>query len=222
MIGPFARSPTLRDLMEAIATGDVAEAERLLAATPDLATDQLVDGATRQEPLKHFLPTLECYLYKGDSALHIAAAAWQPELLRKLIACGAKVMVRNRRGATPLHHAASGNPDSSRWDPLAQAATIAMLIAEGADPNATDDNGSTPLHKAIRTRCASATDALLRLGADSAIRTRNGSTCRKLASVPSGRGGSGSRQAKEQQARIVELLGRQDGASSERTVRTDV
>ena len=73
---------------------------------------------------------------------------------------------RNRRGAEPLHAAAAGMPGSPDWDPQAQAATIARLIAAGADPNASDQGGATPLHKAVRTRCAAAVKALIDGGAD--------------------------------------------------------
>jgi hypothetical protein len=202
-------SPSVRELLEAIARGDAAEAQRLLDATPSLATEQLSQGATRQNAASYFVPALGCYLNEGDTPLHIAAAAWRADLLRDLIARGAQVMARNRLGATPLHHAANGNPQSARWDPGAQSEAIGVLIAAGADPNAPDNNGSTPLHKAIRTRCATATEALLSGGADPTLRTRNGSTPERLASVTSGRGGSGSLAAKAQQAQILELLQRQ-------------
>jgi hypothetical protein len=201
-------APTVRDLIEAIAAGDTAGALRLVDSAPELARDQLGKGATRAEARANFRPRLGGYLYEGDTPLHTAAAAKRADLLARLIAAGADVMARNRLGATPLHSAANGNPDSPRWDPAGQVAAIEALVAAGADPNATDKNGSTPLHKAIRTRCAAATQALLEAGADPALRTRNGSTPLRLASVTSGRGGSGSPAAKAQQARIIELLER--------------
>jgi ankyrin repeat protein len=198
--------PTVRDLIDAIASGDLAGAVRLLDAAPHLGCGQLAAGARREEATEHFLPTLGRYLYEGDTPLHVAAAAWRTDLLRRLIAGGADPMARNRMGSTPLHAAASGDPASARWDPAAQAKAIEVLVAAGADPNAADNNGSTPLHKAVRTRCAAAVEALLKLGADPGIRTRNGSTPETLAQVTSGRGGSGSPQAKAQQTSIVELL----------------
>jgi len=210
----FNRTQSVRDLMEAIDTGDLAEALRLIYKNPSLATEQLSSGATREQPTANFLPTLGCYLYEGDTVLHVAAAAWQPDLLRRLIAGGAKAASKNRLGASPLHYAASGNPESPRWDPGAQSEAIAVLLGAGADPNGTDNNGTTPLHRAIRTRCAAAVEALLMGGADPTIRTRNGSTPRRLASVSSGRGGSGSPNAKMQQVQILDLLDRLGQARS--------
>jgi Ankyrin repeats (many copies) len=109
---------------------------------------------------------------------------------------------------TPLHYAADGNPGSSRWDPDSQSATIALLIASGADPNAIDQNGVTPLHRAVRTRCAAAASARLDGGADARRKNGNGSTPMMLAMRQTGRGGSGSPEAQTQQAEIIRLLER--------------
>ena len=199
-------TPAIRVLVEAIALGDIDGALRLLDATPELARGQLDDGATRAGASANFFPSIECHLYEGDTPVHVAAAAWRADLLARLLADGAEVGGRNRRGATPLHYAATGNPDSARWNPLAQSQAIAVLLAAGADPNATDKNGATPLHRAIRTRCAAATKALLKGGADPDIPTRNGSTPLKLAGITTGRGGSGSPAVREQQTEILALL----------------
>jgi hypothetical protein len=97
-------------------------------------------------------------------------------------------------------------PGSRAWKPDAQAATVACLIEAGADPNALDKNGVTPLHRAVRTRCAAAVKALLEGGADPRRKNKNGSTPMLLATLNTGRGGSGSREAKAQQEWIVRLL----------------
>jgi hypothetical protein len=203
------RPPTLRALIEAIAAGNEAEARRMLTAAPALATAALGEGAGRQTAGAHFLTALRCYVYEGDTALHVAAAAWNTAVIERLVALGADPRARNRRGGEPLHYAASGDPQSERWNPPAQAAAIGALLAAGADPNAADKNGTTPLHRAVRTRCAAAVEALLQGGADATIRTRNGSTPAALATVSSGRGGAGSPEAKAQQALILERLGQE-------------
>jgi ankyrin repeat protein len=138
--------------------------------------------------------------------LHIAAAAYEVGILRELVDAGANARAANRRGAEPLHYAVDGNPLSARWDPLAQRETVGSLVALGADPNAADKNGTTPLHRAVRNRCAAAVEALLELGADPRATNGRGSTPMALARWTTGRGGSGSPDARAEQAAIVGLL----------------
>jgi hypothetical protein len=196
----------LRQLVQAIVAGDVAAAARMLAASPELARERAAAGATRQDASANFLVEIGHYIYAGDTALHIAAAAYQKRIALDLIARGADVRARNRRGAEPLHYAADGGPGSCSWNPRAQGATIACLIKAGADPNAVDKSGVMPLHRAVRTRCAAAVKALLEGGADPLAPNGSGSTPMLLASHNTGRGGSGSPEAKAQQAEIVWLL----------------
>ena len=199
------------DLLHAIATHDGDEAARLLQASPALATSSVATGATRQEATPYYLDAIGHYVYAGDTALHIAAAAYDASLVHTLLAMGAGVDARNRRGAEPLHYAADGSPGSDSWNPAAQAAVIAALIAAGADPNATDTSGVAPLHRAVRTRCSAAVRALLDGGADPRQPNKSGSTPLKLATRPTGRGGSGSPDAKAQQAEIVAILEQHGG-----------
>jgi hypothetical protein len=103
-------------------------------------------------------------------------------------------------------------PGSPRWNPRAQAATIACLIEAGADPNAADLGGTTPLHRAVRNRCAAAVAALLDGGADARRKNKRGSTAMQLATRNTGRGGSGTPEAKAQQAEIVRLLAQRGAA----------
>lgn len=201
----------LRRLMTAIAAGDEAAALGLLAGLPVLATAALSQGATRTAAKENFLSEIAHYVYAGDTALHVAAAAHRPAVVQGLVAFGAGLGARNRRGATALHYAADGGPGSPGWDPARQAATIALLIAAGAEPDAADRSGVTPLHRAVRTRCAAAVAALLEGGADAARVNGSGSTAMVLATRQTGRGGSGSAEAKAQQAAIVAMLAARDG-----------
>lgn len=184
-------------LVQAIAGGDTGIVSRLLAASPELATAALTNGATRRSPKPY---------YTGDTALHVAAAAYQTDVVQKLIALGADIHARNRLGATPLHYAAVGLPGSPAWNPKAQVETIALLIRAGADPNAVNKNGVMPLHRAVRTRCAAAVKALIAGGADPLARNENGSTPMLLATLNTGRGGSGSPEVRAQQQEILHLL----------------
>jgi hypothetical protein len=194
------------ELMRAIAAGDVPHATRLLATSPSLATTQLDHGATRQASTDYFLTAIGHYAYTGDTALHIAAASHRPDIARALVAAGADVSAKNRRGAQPLHYAVDGRPSAADWDPDAQAATVAYLIEVGADPSATDMSGVAPLHRAVRTRSAAAVRVLLDAGVDPRGPNRRGSTPLTLATQNTGRGGTGTPEAKAQQREIIELL----------------
>src|SRR5262245_22282297 len=198
--------PALMILVRAIVAGDAAAASHLLAASPAVAGACFEVGATRQTAKPYFLDEIKHFLYAGDTALHIAAAAYRTEIARKLITLGAAVRARNRRGAEPLHYAVDGIPGSDHWNPRLQTATIACLIEAGADPNAVDNSGVAPLHRAVRQRCAAAVKALLDGGADAGRKNNSGSTPMLLASRNTGRGGSGSPEAKAQQQEIVRLL----------------
>jgi ankyrin repeat protein len=189
----------LLKLARAIGAGDTAEALRQLAASPELAKTAFADGATRQAPKGY---------YKGDTALHIAAAGYRTEIVRALVAAGADVRARNRRGIEPLHYASVGQPGSPSWNPGAQAETIACLIQAGAEPNAGNNDEVTALHRAVRTRCAAAVKALLDGGASLSVRNKHGSTPPMLATRTTGRGGSGSAAAKAELEEIVRLLER--------------
>jgi len=58
----------------------------------------------------------------------------------------------------------------------------------------------------VRTRCAAAVRALLDGGADPRRTNKSGSTPLQLATHNTGRGGTGSAQAKAEQAQIIRLL----------------
>lgn len=190
------------DFVRVVVDGDVDQVSRRLAGNPGLATTPSDVGATRQEASTFFFADIAHYLYAGDTALHMAAAAWRRQVAELLIAHGADCRAKNRRGAEPLHYAA----DTNRWDPTAQAELIEYLLSVGADPNTLDAAGVAPLHRAVRTRSLAAVRALLDGGANSRQPNKAGSTPLHLAVQTTGRGGSGSRRAREQQAGIVRLL----------------
>jgi ankyrin repeat protein len=83
---------------------------------------------------------------------------------------------------------------------------IAVLIRAGADPNALDKSGVAPLHRAVRNRCAAAVRALIEAGADPRAPNGNGSTPMLLATLNTGKSGSGLPAAKEQQQEILRIL----------------
>jgi len=203
------------EFVRLVVNGDIDEVSRRLATNPTLATAASEVGATRQGAADFFFTEIAHYLYAGDTALHMAAAAFRRPVAQILVARGVDCHAKNRRGAQPLHYAA----DANHWDPTAQAKTIEYLLSIGADPNASDRAGVTPLHRAVRTRSLSAVCALLNGGANSRARSKSGSTPLHLAVQPTGRGGSGSDHARQQQADIIKLLLKRGARPSDRDAR---
>ncbi|HZU81190.1 MAG TPA: ankyrin repeat domain-containing protein [Acidimicrobiales bacterium] len=195
----------IRALFAVIVNRDEAAVMRMLDEVPELARSSLGLGASRQEPRAYFLRPIRHYVYAGDTALHIAAAAHHRGMAEGLVGRGATVRARNRRGAEPLHYAADGGPSDDR-DSGEQRDVIAYLIDAGADPNATDKSGVAPLHRAVRNRCSAAVEVLLDMGADPLRMNKSGSTPLHLAVQNTGKSHSGSEAAKEEQHRIIVLL----------------
>lgn len=209
-------SAELQALIRAIVADRNDEVRAVLAASPEVARATVAIGATRQGPSGYFFPEIGHYLYEGDTPLHAAAAGYRIEIARELVKQGADVAAKNRRGAQPLHYAADGGPSSPPWNPKKQGAIIDYLVEAGADVNARNAEAATPLHRAVRTRCTAAVEALLRNGADVHARNKSGSTPMDLAVRTTGRGGSGSDEAKREQRAIIELLKQFTRTESER------
>jgi ankyrin repeat protein len=167
-----------------------------------MATMALPIGATRAQASDFFFTEISHYIYGGDTALHMAAAAFSLPMAELLVSYGADCRVKNRRGAEPLHYVSDGNRSESK----AQAEVIEYLVSIGADPNAVDKSGVTPLHRAVRTRSLAAVRALLDGGAKLRQPNKSGSTPLHLAVQNTGASGSGSDEARKQQERIIKLL----------------
>jgi hypothetical protein len=196
----------LFDLAGAIAGNEATKIAKLLRENPSLVQAQASEGATRQSASRFWFPDIGYYLLKGDTPLHIAAAAKKRTLVKTLLARGADVHARNRHGQQPLHYACVALPGGLAWNPRNQAEVVRLLLEGGADPNAVDARGVAPLHRAARTRCASVVKVLLDYGASPELRNRSGNTAHRLAEMTTGRGGSGSFDAKAQQRLIRALL----------------
>jgi len=196
----------LMDFLRAIIANDSSQFRSLLARTPSLAQQSLANGATRSQAKEFFFPEIKHYLMAGDTPLHAAAAAHRRDMLKALLQEGANVAAVNRRGATPLHYAADGGPDSPASNPKAQSETISLLMDAGAKPDAFDKSGVAPLHRAVRNRCAAAVDCLLQKGAAVSLKNKSGSTPLHLAVQNTGKSGSASHEAKALQQEIIKLL----------------
>jgi ankyrin repeat protein len=185
----------MEPLLTAILEDDRLAVKRLLRADSGLAT-----GLVKRARL---YPTLH-WLYVGDTALHLAAAAYRTQIVASLVAAGADVnAAANHRQGRPLHYAADGCPGEPAYDSKRQVKTIRYLLSAGADVHAQDRNGASALHRAVRTRSAAAVRLLRQSGADPALRNKSGSTPFHLAVQSTGRGGSGTEEARAAQAQII-------------------
>jgi ankyrin repeat protein len=195
-------TPAFLQFIRLVIDGDVKNVSRQLRADTSLATEALRVGATRQAATDFFFTEISHYIYGGDTALHMAAAAFSRPMAKLLVSHGADCRAKNRRGAEPIHYAA----DAHHSEPRAQADVIEYLISIDADPNAVDKSGVAPLHRAVRTRSLAAVRALLDGGAKPRQPNKSGSTPLHLAVQNTGRSGSGSDDASRQQTAIIKLL----------------
>jgi hypothetical protein len=98
------------EFIRLVIAGDIDRVSRRLSAAPALATTASPVGATRQQARDFFFTAISHYLYAGDTALHMAAAAFSRPMAELLVSHGADCRARNRRGGEPLHYAADGGP----------------------------------------------------------------------------------------------------------------
>ena len=184
-------------LLQAILDDDRVKVQDLLTADHSLVTARLAEARFYDDKIFH-------WLYVGDTALHLAAAGYRVEIIKLLLAAGSDPNASmNHRNSSPLHYSADGYISGPAWNPKLQIKTIACLLSAGADVNAQDKNGATPLHRAVRTRCASAVRFLLKAGSDPGLRNKPGSTAFHLAVQNTGRGGSGTDEARTAQREII-------------------
>lgn len=148
----LAAHPTLT-FFEAAAVGDAARLRELLGGDPLAVKAQSVDGWT---------------------ALHMAGFFGRAGAVDALLAAGADVRARstNSHANTPLH-AAAANGGNVR--------IITALLAHGADVNALEPAGYTPLHLVAERGDLALVELLLAHGADAGARTREGRTPLQIA-----------------------------------------
>ncbi len=172
-------------LLTAILKDEASQVATLLRSDPSLAGRGVERDVLYESGILH-------WLYAGDTPLHLAAAGHRERIVGLLLKAGADPnAAANRRRGRPLHYAADGSVQRPEWDPARQVATLKLLLSAGAELEARDLNGATPLHRAVRTRSAAAVRLLLDRGADPTARNGSGSTPFHLAVQCTGRGGSG-------------------------------
>jgi uncharacterized protein len=92
----------------------------------------------------------------GSTPLQWAAHWNDLEMVKALLAAGAKPTVANRYGVTPLHEAAT----------IGSASVVSALLRAGAKPDATYGEGETPLMLAARSGNVDSVKLLLEANAD--------------------------------------------------------
>lgn len=187
-------------LFAAILDDDRAKVKKLLDNDPLLTKRGVAEEERYESRIAH-------WIYSGDTVLHVAAAGYRVEIARMLLAAGAdSASARNRRRSQPLHYASDGYLDSPSWNARRQVAMIRLLLKAGSNIDAQDKNGATPLHRAVRTRCAAAVRCILGAGGDPTIRNKPGSTPFHLAVQNTGRGGTGAEEARTAQREILQAF----------------
>jgi ankyrin repeat protein len=143
----LSRLATL-DIFEACALGDCGRIEELLRHQPMLVHESSADGW---------------------APLHLAAAFGGPQPTALLLAHGAHVhrFSRNAMHNQPLHACIALSQD---------AATVRLLIAQGADVNMEQAGGYTPLHQAAAAGLVELTKILLEAGANPSRLCHQGKT----------------------------------------------
>jgi ankyrin repeat protein len=144
------------DVFEASATGRAERVAALLAQDPGLANAYAPDGFTPLGLAAYFghQPTVEVLLAHGADPA---------------------VAARNPTRVQPLHSAvANRDADAGR-------ALAALLLSHGADVNAQQEGGYTPLHEAAFHGDLALAQLLLAHGADPSLTTTEGQTPADLA-----------------------------------------
>lgn len=191
-----ARAGTYEELLGAIGSNDILEAEKLFARgidvnTADSGGNTLLIIAVRQEfteMVRRLLvrrPILDARNGHGETALMLAAAKGNMDLVKLLVGHGAKV---NVSGWNPLIYAAwSGRTEVVKYlldhgaqidavapsgiSALMMAArgghfeTVKLLLWEVADPNLRSESGATALGLALKGRNTEIADLLKQAGA---------------------------------------------------------
>jgi ankyrin repeat protein len=148
LLAQLATHGVLLDIFEAAAVGDVLRIEDSLAADPAAAHSFSGDGWT---------------------PLHLAAAFGTPQSVDVLLQHGAQVdaVSRNPQRNQALHAALALGRN---------AETVRLLLAHGADPNATQVGGFTPLFSAATANRRDLAEMLIECGAQALHRSDLGKT----------------------------------------------
>lgn len=156
-------------ILNALYAGNTTEAHRIARALPLFDVFEaaaLGDVAALALRLDEDPKAVEAIAEDGFTPLHLAAYFGSLGAVRLLIERGATVdgLALNAMAVTPLHSAVSAR----------QEMIASLLLAHGADPNATQRGGIAPLHQAVQNGDDDAIETLLAAGARVDLRADDG------------------------------------------------
>ena len=197
--------PTAQDLVAAVDAGDAARVEAIVAEDPSLASARGDDGVSAllharyrfdratldlllaadpemdvfdsaalghidrlRARLEEDPDAARAFAADGFTALHLAAFFGKPEAARLLLEAGASPLAysTNDFANQPLHAAAAGR----------HIEVCRVLLAAGAEVNATQHGGYAPLHEVAASGDVELVELFLSAGADVGARTADGRT----------------------------------------------
>ena len=179
-VNTYSFKPHTRRFLQLVLHGHDEEAESLLKDHPEIAVDR---NASHETPL-HWLSVenmgnavdilvrhgadVNARDHYGDSVLMDAASLGLTDIMKVLLVNKADPMYRHPHSQeTALHTAARHSPNGEVVD---------LLIAHGADINARNHLGETPLHEAAAFSNIPVAVQLLANGADRKARNEVGAT----------------------------------------------
>ncbi|KAH0545006.1 hypothetical protein FGG08_000932 [Glutinoglossum americanum] len=141
--------------------------------------DDLVDLLLRREAdvnCKSAVNPLRPVIYPSidppiQTALHFCASKNNIDVARKLLAHKASARIRDKRSQLPIHRAAA----------IGSVPMVKLLIENNSPLNAADISGLTPLHHAISEGHGDTALLLLKAGAETDVRDREGQLAIDLA-----------------------------------------
>lgn len=113
----------------------------------------------------------------GGTALMAACASYRVEVVDYLLRAGADPNIRTKEGQTALHTAVGSSPSM----PDRQRDCVRLLLNHGADINAQDRCGITPLMNAAWFGCTPSVTELLNAGATAELKDLQGRTAKDMA-----------------------------------------